>query len=222
MEIAKLILDYIQALVWPSVTIFSLFFFKNEIKLLLNRLAEIKVGDKTVTFFQDELNKAKMLSQEVRSDPELTDEKRKLIAKAPQIPLTDANALMIKHGLRPSPSGLELSYYRDIAKQDPTLALAGLRIELEIIGKNLAKGFSIDLPSGGVISVFKALAQNNAITDTQYNLVHSIIRLANSAIHGTPVTRDDANSVLDTADVLCEQYLSWLSWGFVDQKSSKI
>lgn len=218
MEIAKLILEYIQVLVWPAVTILSLYVFKNEVKLLLNRLAEIKVGDKTVKFFQDELNKAKILSEEVRTDPELTEEKRKLIAEAPQIPLTDANALMIKHGLRPSPSGLELSYYRDIAKQDPTLALAGLRIELEIIGKNLAKGFGVDIPTGGVTSVFKALAQENAITNNQYNLIQSIVRLANSAIHGTPVTRDDANSVLDTADVLCEQYLSWLSWGFVDKK----
>lgn len=218
MEVAKLILEYIQAVIWPFVAIFSLLFFKNEIKLLLNRLAEIKVGDKSVTFFQHELNKAKLLSEEVRSDPELTDEKRKLIAEAPQIPLTDANTLMIKHGLRPSPSGLELSYYREIAKQDPTLALAGLRIELEIIGKNLAKGFGVDIPSGGVTSVFQALAHENAITTNQYNLVQSIVRLANSAIHGTPITRDDANSVLDTADVLCTQYLSWLSWGFADKK----
>jgi hypothetical protein len=34
-----------------------------------------------------------------------------------------------------------MNNYKTIAESDPTLALAGLRIELEILTRNLAKGF---------------------------------------------------------------------------------
>ena len=51
---------------------------------------------------------------------------------------------MIKLGLAPSPSGLELDKYRIAAEEDPNFALAGLRLEVEIMLKNLAKGFNIN------------------------------------------------------------------------------
>lgn len=215
MDVAKLILEFVQTIVWPSVVVFAVFFFKREVRLLLKRLASVKIGDRSVEFFQTELDKAQELSEGVRTDPEVSEEKRERIAAAPKIPLTDANAQMLKHGLRPSPSGLELAYYRDLADRDPALALAGLRIELEIIGQNLAKRFNIPIPKrASVTSIFRALADAHAVTTRQYNLVESITRLANSAVHGAPITRDDANAVIDTADVLRDQYLAWLSWGF--------
>ncbi|WP_299486604.1 hypothetical protein [Acaryochloris sp. IP29b_bin.137] len=190
-------------------------FFKSEVKLLLTRLASVKIGDNSVEFFQNELGKAQELSADVRTNPDIQESHRERIEAAPKIPLTDANSQMLKHDLRPSPSGLELSYYRELANQDPALALTGLRIELEIIGQNLAKGFNIEVPkNASVARVFHALANGYAITNKQYNLVQSITRLANSAVHGAPISRDDANAVIDTADVLRDSYLSWLSWGF--------
>lgn len=202
-------------MVWPSVVVLAIYFFKAEVKLLLKRLSSFKIGDNSVEFFQSELDNAQGLSADVRADPEVSEERRKRIAAAPKIPLTDANAQMLKHGLRPSPSGLELGYYRELADRDPALALAGLRIELEIIGQNLAKGFNIEIPQRATVTrVFRALADAHAVTIRQYNLVQSITRLANSAVHGAPITRDDANAVIDTADVLRDQYLAWLSWGF--------
>ena len=217
MDIAKLALEFVQAMIWPSVVVLAIYFFKDEVRLLLKRLASVKIGDHSVEFFQSELDKAQELSADVRTDPEIPEEKRERIAAAPKIPLTDANAQMLKHGLRPSPSGLELAYYRDLAELDPALALAGLRIELEIIGQNLAKGFNVEVPRrASVTSMFRALANAHAVTNNQYNLVQSITRLANSAVHGAPITRDDANAVIDTAAVLRDQYLAWLSWGFED------
>ena len=217
MDLAKLILEFVQAMVWPSVVVLAIYFFRDEVKLLLTRLASVKIGDNSVEFFQNELDKAQELSADVRSDPEIPEEKRERIAAAPKIPLTDANARMLKHGLRPSPSGLELAYYRELADRDPALALAGLRIELEIIGQNLAKGFNVKIPErASVTNVFRALANAHSVTNKQYNLVQSITRLANSVVHGAPVSRDDAIAVIDTADVLRDQYLSWLSWGFDD------
>ena len=41
-------------------------------------------------------------------------------------------------------------------------------------------------------------------------------RLANAAVHGTQVTVEQANAVIDIATVLTQQYLAWLSWGFDD------
>jgi hypothetical protein len=40
---------------------------------------------------------------------------------------------MISLGLKPTSSGLDMSDYREIAESDPTLALAGLRIEIEVL-----------------------------------------------------------------------------------------
>ena len=215
METTKLILDFVESLIWPSVLIFSLYFFRRELRLLFKRLASVKVGDNSIDFFQEELDKAQELSADVQSNPEVSEENRHRIESAPKLLLTEANAQMLKHGLRPSPSGLELSYYRTIAERDPALALAGLRIELEIIGQNLAMGFDVDVPPRASVSrVFSELAKSGAVSNKQFNLVQSISRLANSAVHGAPISQDDADAVIDTANVLRDQYLAWLSWGF--------
>lgn len=215
MDLPTFIIEFLQAIAWPSVAITALVMFRTEAKALLERLAKLKIGDHSVEFFKTELEKAQELSTDVESDPDVPPEKRELIAAAPKIPITEANAKMLQHGLRPSPSGLELAYYQDLAARDPALALAGLRIELEIIGRNLAHGFKVEIPpNGSISSIFRELSKAGAVTNRQYSLVQSISRLANSAVHGVPVTQADANAVIDTAGVLRDQYLSWLSWGF--------
>jgi len=47
---------------------------------------------------------------------------------------------MIKLGLAPMLSGLDIAYYRAKAETDPVLALAGLRIDLETMMRNVAVG----------------------------------------------------------------------------------
>jgi hypothetical protein len=124
---------------------------------------------------------------------------------------------MLNLGLNPSPSGLEFSQYRALAEQDPNLALAALRMEFEILIKNVAKGFRVPLDLRDSLSTVAArLMDRGAITRKQFELITAVVRLCNAAIHGVRVTATQANDVLDTADVLREQYLSWLGWGFPD------
>ncbi len=216
MDLREFLIELINALAWPMVVFIAMYWFKSELQLLLKRLGSVKIGDNSIDFFQTELEKAQDLSLDVRN-AEVSENKVRFEMSA-QIPLTDANAQVIKQGLRPSPSGLDLEYYRELADRDPALALAGLRIELEIIGHNLAKGFNVPVSKArSVNQVYRELAIAGAISSKQLDLVQSIAKLANAAVHGAPVTRDDANDVIDTADVLRDQYLSWLSWGFNDE-----
>lgn len=131
------------------------------------------------------------------------------------MPLTEANARMLDHGLEPSPSGLELSRYRTLAEENPQLALAGLRIEVETMLRNLAKGFQIPVSerdSAGVIA--RRLQEHEAITSLQARLINSVLALCNSAVHGQKVSQSQAEDILDIAAILRDNYISWLSWGF--------
>lgn len=133
------------------------------------------------------------------------------------LPLTEANSRLIGLGLQPSPSGLDMARYFDLAQDDPNLALAGLRMEVEILARNLARGFEIDIRSHESASnVLRALLRHDAISQQQFDLAQTIVKLCNAAVHGRSVSRQEAEAVIDTARVLATDYLSWLSWGFPD------
>jgi hypothetical protein len=92
-----------------------------------------------------------------------------------------------------------------------------LWIELELMGQNLAKGFGASVPTAfSARRVYDILADNGDITRSQFALVESILKVANAAVHGADVSREEADSVIDSAAVLRDQYLDWLSWGFQD------
>ncbi len=124
---------------------------------------------------------------------------------------------MIQLGLRPSPSGLDLSYYREIADRDPILALAGLRIELETWFRNVAQGFKVDTkPYDSMNRVLARLRDANAVTPDQVMLARRVLSFCNQAIHGGEVSREQALDIIGAASVLARDYLAWLSWGFDD------
>jgi len=211
MEIAKLILEYIKVFIWPTTIIFLSLLFKNEIIELLRRIKKADLpGGVSIETFPEEIKEAKILSKEVKEE---AVKKNKKITST--IPLTEANARMLNLGLAPSPSGLEFSNYRDLINQDPTLALAGLRIEYEIILKNLAKGFKVGINSrDGAGIITRKLQENGAITSLQADLLNQLIRFCNAAVHGLKVSSSQAEEIFEIAEVLREQYISWLSWGF--------
>ena len=95
-----------------------------------------------------------------------------------------------------------MQYYRDCA-WDPNLALAGLRIELEILANNLADGFNLSNPRfEPVARLLSRLVEHGAITNEQLQLTKRIVRLCNQAVHGSRVTREEADEVIDLASVL--------------------
>src|SRR5258708_19539898 len=119
--------------------------------------------------FDAELQEAKLISKQVEQATENGTQR-------PNIPMTEANARMIKLGLQPSPSGLDVSYYRNLAIQDPNIALAGLRIEIDILARNLARGFKIQFyPHIIGIRLLQRLRDAGAITPEQLQLASKIL-----------------------------------------------
>jgi hypothetical protein len=158
------------------------------------------------------VQQVEQIPETVRSAPPSGD--RKTIAS---IPLTDANARMIKLGLAPMLSGLDVGYYRSKAETDPVLALAGLRIDLETMMRNVAVGFKLQpMPSGSIPRLLARLREAAAITPDQMQLAQKIFSVCNQAMHGRFVSRAEAEEVIKAAEVLFQQYLAWLSWGFDD------
>jgi hypothetical protein len=125
-EIAKLVPEYVKALAWPLTVLALSFSFRSEIKRVLARLRKAVFPGGVSVDLQEEVREVKQLSEKVESAPPAGDRKKK-----PGIPLTEANARMMKLGLAPMLSGLDVAYYRSMAETDPVLALAGLRIDLE-------------------------------------------------------------------------------------------
>jgi len=215
MEIAKLILEYIETLIWPA-TVFALFIvYRTQIANIFRRLKKADLpGGISIETFPDQIKEAKQLSIEVRDEKRPSEEKK----ERPSIPLTEANTRMLNLGLAPSPTGLELSHYRILSEQDPNLSMAGLRMELETMLKNLAKGFKVSIgkrDSAGIIT--RKLREENAITSRQAELIMAVIQLCNAALHGIKVTSSQAEEILDVAVILRDNYISWLSWGFPEK-----
>ncbi len=212
MEIFKLILDYIEVLIWPAIVFYCLNLFKDQIGGFFARIEKADLpGGISLKAFQEQIELGKELSVEVREEKSTKQDKPGFSA----IPINEANARMLNSGLSPSPSGLELSEYRILAQQDPNLALAGIRMEVEIMLKNLAKGFEIplkDVFSAGII--VKKLQEKGAITQSQTQLISTVIKLCNLAVHGHKVTLSEAEDILEITEILRDDYISWLSWGF--------
>lgn len=213
MEVAKLILEYVKAVIWPAFAIACIILFRIPILGLLPRLKNAALPGGVKFDFQEAIEEAQKLKREILTAPKSADAPPK-----PSNPIqqTEANARMVSLGLQPSPSGLDLGYYRALIQQDPNIALAGLRIELEILGRNLAKGFHIPLSvyETSAISIFRKLADKGAINPLQFQLLKKIIDLCNAAIHGQRVTTEQAESILDSMKLLADHYIAWLSWGF--------
>ncbi|MBN1639407.1 MAG: DUF4145 domain-containing protein [Ignavibacteriales bacterium] len=216
MEIAKIILEYVKVLIWPITTFTILILFRKQIKDIIARLKKAEFpGGISFETIPEKIDEAKALSNEVKQEKSEKENKE----KRPVIPLTEANAKMLNLGLLPSPSGLELSYYREIAQGDPVLALAGLRIELETMLKNLAKGYNLLLNKRDSLGIIvKKLRDRVAITSKQAELINAIIKLSNAAIHGTKITTHQAKDILEISKVLRDDYIRWLSWGFPESK----
>jgi hypothetical protein len=212
MEVAKLILEFVKALAWPITALVLALFFRTPLSTILNRLRKAGLPGGVSIDFHEEIQEAKQISKEVEAVTPPSDRPRR-----PLIPQTEANARMIALGLKPTSSGLDMSYYREIAQTDPTLALAGLRIEIDVLANNLAAGYKLETKkTESVGSLLRRLRERGAITAEQMDLARRILAICNRAIHGQRVTREEALDVIDAASVLANDFLAWLSWGFDD------
>ena len=212
MEIAKLVLEYLKILVWPSVILTIVLIFRRQIERLIERLQKADLPGGVSISLHAEIREARELSKQVSAEPPPPQAK-----ESKSLPLTEANLRMLELGLQPSPSGLNLDYYRNIAVSNPNLALSGLRLEVDVLARNLAKGFNVHIkPQESGEQLVRNLLDSNAITNKQAELIFKILELSNAGVRGSVVTRDEAKQIISIARVLVDQYISWLSWGFDD------
>lgn len=213
METAKLVLEYIRVLIWPATVLTICLVFRRRLIALLNRIRHAQLPGGVAVDLDQEIMEARELSAKVKEQPAVPEKKR----GRPAIPLTEANARMIQVGLQPSPSGLDMSYYRSLAEQDPNVALAGLRIEIDVLTRNLAKGFHVPMNNrDSGMRLLHRLNDASALTSEQMRLAIKVLSVCNAAVHGTPLSQEKADDVINSAEVLADQYLAWLSWGFDD------
>jgi len=124
---------------WPFVVLLVFICLKKPIIFFINQINEAELPGGV---------KLKTIPKEIKKAEEITDKilnENKKETKNKESKLKNYNETMITRGLEPSPSNLNMEYYYKILDQDPNIALAGLRIDLEIMLRNLAKGFKIEI-----------------------------------------------------------------------------
>lgn len=216
MEIAKLILEYIKVLIWPIFIILIITWFKNDIVNLIKRAKKIELpGGISFEGYDREIQEAKQIANKVKSKKPKTT---KQITKTMDGRIINVNEKLKELGLRTTPSGLSINYYDKIAEDDPSLALARIRIDLDIMLENISRGFNIPInKKDSVFRTTKNLRDRNAITEDQYHLMQKLLRITTAAVHGEDVTKDQAKEVFIILDVLIRDFVSWLDWGFLNK-----
>lgn len=225
------LIELVKALAWPVILLVIVCMFRPHIIALLRRIKKADFpGGVSVETFPEELKSAKILSAQVQEEEDEKREAREAEQdtgtetrkSSASIPLTEVNARMLNLGMSPSPTGLELSSYAIVAEKDPNLALAGIRMEVELMLRNLATGWNLDsTPRDSAGVLVRKLKDHGAITTRQAELLTTVLRLCNSAVHGVRVTEADVDEILNTLVILRDQYVAWLGWGFPDRWKPK-
>jgi hypothetical protein len=211
MELGKLILEYIKALAWPVTVIFLGLSFHKPLSAILRRIKKAGLPGGVSLDFQEQIQEVQDLSQkliEAPASPPLQTE--------PNVSASDTNKKMVALGLEPMKSGLDIKYFRDLAKFDTTLALAALRIELETLFKNmiektLGKEGDKIRSSVSAISLARLMGENRIIPSDEADLAVKILKVCNRAIHGKNVSDYDAEVVIDASANILDRYRIWLS-----------
>ena len=101
--------------------------------------------------------------------------------------------------LAPEPNKSDLVFsFQSVATQDPNLALAGLRIEIEKRLSSLVEihGLGSRRPMG-VGQALRALAQAEVLTSEERSILADMVNMLNAAVHGAEVDTRAANWAID-------------------------
>lgn len=79
------------------------------------------------------------------------------------------------------------SVYLEIAPEDPNLALAGLRIEIERRLRDLAAAARVQPGRRGLMAMVADLSGAEALTDDQRSVIQDLLGTLNAAVHGAEV-----------------------------------
>ncbi|MGH0030469.1 MAG: hypothetical protein ACQGVC_11810 [Myxococcota bacterium] len=205
MEVATIVLEYLKVLAWPCVVAVAIGVFRSEIRLLVRSLQRLRLPGGTELDWKEQVGRAEAAADRIQAgtgppeQPRASEEIQHLLRKSDAL------------GLLSSPSDLNFSYYLGLCEADPNLALAGLRMELERLLHNIARLSGMGQDSSTAWRLSGLLRANNILPEDQFQLLRSIIRVANSALHGSDIVREDAERVIDSAGAFLRYYLAWLA-----------
>jgi hypothetical protein len=90
--------------------------------------------------------------------------------------------------LSPAPPHVASDFsFQRLAEEDPNLALAGLRIEIEKRLLKLAERHNIDVRSRGIGALLRSLSQHQVLTPEASSTLADMAGMLNSAVHGATV-----------------------------------
>ena len=87
--------------------------------------------------------------------------------------------------------------YMDVAPDDPNLALAGLRIEIETRLRNIFEKRDIALRKGTLLDMLKQLERRGILSPEESGVLRDLRSLLNKAVHGAKVDQDAANWAIE-------------------------
>jgi len=91
----------------------------------------------------------------------------------------------------------EVPSFIAIAEEDPNLALAGLRIEIEKRLRTMAARHGIDARRMSIGQLLRALSSAGALSDEQRSVLNDLVGTLNMAVHGAEVSRQSAEWAID-------------------------
>jgi len=115
--------------------------------------------------------------------------------------LERARADAEKAGLVTEPSeqdrGAGYYSFQLVAEEDPNLALAGLRIELEKRLRELAEARGLEVRRGGVGTLLRQLDRDDALNPRERGALADMVHLLNNAVHGAEVDQRSAQWAIE-------------------------
>ncbi|MBI4732243.1 MAG: hypothetical protein HY781_09005 [Chloroflexi bacterium] len=91
----------------------------------------------------------------------------------------------------------KLYIFEQIAEEDPNLALAGLRIEIEKRLRTIAESNKLEVKKEGIATLSRRLVENDLLTQQERSAILDISFLMNSAAHGYTVDRNTTNWAME-------------------------
>lgn len=105
-------------------------------------------------------------------------------------------------GLLMTPPKEESPAFIAIAKQDPNLALAGLRIEIEKRLRAIGASVGLKVDARGITQLMRELRKTQAISQNDESVLQDLIGLLNGAVHGADVDQRSAQWAIEVGPQL--------------------
>lgn len=102
-----------------------------------------------------------------------------------------------------SPKKRQYSFL-SIAQDDPNLALAGLRIEIEKRLREIAIQHKLDANYMGIGQILRLLEKESILNNNEKNIISDMISILNNAAHGAEVDMSSAQWAIDVGPRLLD------------------